>query len=95
MLNTVGSALFTILLLSAVGSLMSFLTLQLIANPTVFGTIGQTGGLVILAVISILIWLGVRPLHRIGAMLSTAAFNNPNALTNARRTVRWTPMSNG
>ena len=87
MLNTVGSALFTILLLSAVGSLMSFLTLQLIANPTVFGTIGQTGGLVILAVISILIWLGVRPLHRIGAMLSTAAFNNPNALTNARRTV--------
>src|SRR5664279_1744373 len=37
---------------------MGFLTLQLIANPTVFGTIAQTGGLVILAVTSILIWLG-------------------------------------
>jgi hypothetical protein len=85
MLNTVGSALATILLLSAVGSLMSFLTLQLIANPTVFGAIGRTGGLVILAVISILIWICVRPLHRLGAMLSTAAVGNPNALSNLRR----------
>jgi hypothetical protein len=85
MLNTVGSALATILLLSAVGSLMSFLTLQLVANPTVFGTIGRTGGLVILAVISILIWICVRPLHRLGAMLSTAAVGNPNALSNLRR----------
>ena len=85
MLNTVGSALATILLLSAVGSLMSFLTLQLVANPTVFGAIGRTGGLVILAVISILIWICVRPLHRLGAMLSTAAVGNPNALSNLRR----------
>jgi hypothetical protein len=85
MLNTIGSALATVLLLSAAGSLMSFLTLQLIANPTVFGAIGRTGGLVILAVISILIWMCVRPLHRLGAMLSTAAVGNPNALSNVRR----------
>jgi len=85
MLNTVGSALATILLLSAVGSLMSFLTLQLVANPTVFGAIGRTGGLVILAVISILIWMCVRPLHRLGAMLSTAAVGHPNALSHLRR----------
>jgi len=55
---------------------MRFLTLQRIANPTVVGTIAQTGGVVILAVTSILIWLGcvrVRPLHRIRAILFTAA----------------------
>lgn len=34
----------------------------------------------ILAFISILIRLGVRPQHRIGAMLPTAAFNNPRTL---------------
>jgi len=84
-LNTLGAAAATILLLSVIGSLMSFLTLQLIANPAVFGSIGQTSGLVILAVISALIWLGLRPMRRIGAMLSTAAFNDPNALSNARR----------
>jgi hypothetical protein len=49
--------------------LMRFLTLQLIANPTVVGTIAQTGGLVILAVTSILIWLGVRQ----GRVLCTAS----------------------
>ena len=52
MLTTVGSASFAILQLSAVWLLMRFLTLQLIANPTVVGTIAQTGGLVILAVTS-------------------------------------------
>jgi hypothetical protein len=67
---------------------MRFLTLQLIANPTVFGTIAQTGGLVILAVTSVLIWLGcvrVPPLHRIRAILFTAALSKPKALTNGRR----------
>jgi hypothetical protein len=76
MLTTVGSAPFAILQLSAVWLLMRFLTLQRIANPAVVGTIGQTGGVVILAVTSILIWLGcvrVPPLHRIRAILFTAA----------------------
>ena len=88
MLTTVGSAPFAILRLSAVWLLMRFLTLQRIANPTVVGTIAQTGGVVILAVTSILIWLGcvrVRPLHRIRAILFTAAFSKLKALTNARR----------
>jgi hypothetical protein len=69
MLTTVGSAPFAILRLSAVWLLMRFLTLRLIAYPTVVGMIAQTGGLVILAVTSILIWLGVRQ----GCVLCTAS----------------------
>lgn len=85
--KTVGSAAATILLLSPIGSLMTFLTFQLIANPTLFGTIGVEGGLVILAVASILIWLAVKPMKRIGAMLSTATTGNPHALASARHTL--------
>lgn len=87
MLGTVGSALATILMLAAMGALMTFLTLQLVANPAVFGSIGPTGGMIILAVISVLTWLAVKPMRRIGAMLSTAAFNNPQALSDTRRKV--------
>lgn len=83
--NTVMSAAATVLLLSVLGSLMSFLTLELTANPAVFGTITPAGGLVILAVISVLMWLAIRPMRRIGMMLSTAAMGNPMALSNARR----------
>ena len=56
-------------------------------EPTVFGTIGQTGALGILAVISILIWLCMRPLNRIGAGCLLRPFNSHDALTNARRRV--------
>lgn len=84
--NTVGAALATIVLLSVLGSLTTYLTLQLTANPALFGRIGLQGGLVILAITSVLLWLAVRPMQRIGAMLSTAVTGNPTAMSNARRT---------
>ena len=89
MLTTVGSAPFAILRLSAVWLLMRFLTLRLIAYPNrrrhdrpdrrtgdPRGHLHPdlAGGA-----------SGVRPLHRIRAILFTAAFSKPKALTNARR----------
>lgn len=85
-INTVGSALCTVVMLSLLGSLMTYLTLQLTANPKVFGAITPTGGLVILAVISVLLWCTVRPMRRITAMVSTAVTGDAQTLTNFRRT---------
>lgn len=85
--NAITSALATIVLLAAAGSLMTFLTMQLVANPAIYGSIGPTGGMMILAGISVLAWLAIRPMRRIGQMLSTAALGDPNAIGNARRAI--------
>lgn len=85
--NAVTSALATIVLLAAVGSLMSFLTLQLVANPAVYGKVGPTGGMIILAGISLLAVITIHPVRRIGQMLSTATTGDPNAIGNFRRSI--------
>ena len=85
--NAVTSALATIVLLAAVGSLMSFLTLQLVANPAVYGKLGPTGGMIILAGISLLAVITIHPVRRIGQMLSTATTGDPNAIGNFRRSI--------
>lgn len=78
---TAGSALVTMAMLTVTGSLMTFLTLQAIGNKSLFG---GTTGLVILALISILVWVIVRPMRRIAAMISTAATGDPGKLSNLR-----------
>lgn len=74
-----------LLLLSGLGSLMTWMTLQLIANPAVYGSLGYQGGLIILAGITVVLWLVIRPMKRIGGMLSTSLTNDPNTLSNMRR----------
>lgn len=79
------TAVTLLLLLSGVGALMTWMTLQLISNPAVYGYLGYQGGLFILAGITVVLWIFVRPMRRIGGMLSTTLTNDPNALSNMRK----------
>ena len=85
-LNVVAGSLLVVLLFSAAGALMTYLSMVMLSPTTVAGfQIDPTSGVIILALASVLAWLLTRPIKRITGMLSYAATGNPHQLSEQRR----------
>src|SRR5664279_4247955 len=78
-LNVVAGSLLVVLLFSAAGALMTYLSMVMLSPTTVAGIqLDPTAGVIILALASLLAWLLTRPIKRITGMLCYAATGNPH-----------------
>ena len=85
-LNVIAGSLLVVLLFSAAGALMTYLSMVMLSPTTVAGfQLDPTAGVIILALASLLAWLLTRPIKRITGMLSYAATGNPHQLSEQRR----------
>ncbi|WP_420123250.1 hypothetical protein [Nakamurella sp.] len=80
------SSLLVVLLFSAAGALMTYLSMVMLSPTMVAGQqVDPNSGVIILALISLVVWLLTRPIKRITGMLSYAATGNPHQLSEQRR----------
>jgi hypothetical protein len=85
-LNVIAGSLLVVLLFSAAGALMTYLSMVMLSPTTIAGyQLDPTAGVIILALASLLAWLLTRPIKRITGMLSYAATGNPHQLSEQRR----------
>ena len=85
-LNVIAGSLLVVLLFSAAGALMTYLSMVMLSPTTVAGfQIDPNSGVIILALASLVAWLLTRPIKRITGMLSYAATGNPHQLSDQRR----------
>jgi hypothetical protein len=95
------SSLLVVLMFSAAGALMTYLSMVMLSPTTVAGQqVDQNSGVIILALISLVVWLLTRPIKRITGMLSYAVTGNPNQISEQRRRAmaglhRLTPLPRG
>ena len=100
-LNVIAGSLLVVLLFSAAGALMTYLSMVMLSPTMVAGfQIDPNSGVIILALISLVVWLLTRPIKRITGMLSYAATGNPHQLSDQRRRAmaglsRLTPLPAG
>jgi hypothetical protein len=85
-LNVIAGSLLVVLLFSAAGALMTYLSMVMLSPTSIAGIqLDPTAGVIILALISLVAWLLTRPIKRITGMLSYAATGNPHQLSEQRR----------
>jgi hypothetical protein len=85
-LNVIAGSLLVVLLFSAAGALMTYLSMVMLSPHTIAGfQIDPNSGVIILAIASIFAWLLTRPIKRITGMVSYAATGNPHELSEQRR----------
>src|SRR5664279_1200328 len=85
-LNVVAGSLLVVLLFSAAGALMTYLSMVMLSPTSIAGIqLDPTAGVIILALASLIAWLLTRPIKRITGMLSYAATGNPHQLSEQRR----------
>jgi len=85
-LGVIAGSLLVVLLFSAAGALMTYLSMVMLSPTTVAGyQLDPTAGVVILALASLIAWLLTRPIKRITGMLSYATTGNPHQLSEQRR----------
>jgi len=80
------SSLLVVLMFSAAGALMTYLSMVMLSPTTIAGfQVDPNSGVIILALVSLVVWLLTRPIKRITGMLSYAATGNPHQLSEQRR----------
>ncbi len=80
------SSLLVVLMFSAAGALMTYLSMVMLSPTTVAGQqVDQNSGVIILALISLVVWLLTRPIKRITGMVSYAVTGNPHQISEQRR----------
>jgi len=85
-LNVMAGSLLVVLLFSAAGALITYLSMVMLSPTSIAGyQLDPTAGVIILALASLLAWLLTRPIKRITGMLSYAATGNPHQLSEQRR----------
>ncbi len=85
-LGVMAGSLLVVLMFSAAGALMTYLSMVMLSPTTIGGyQLEPTAGVIILALASLLAWLLTRPIKRITGMLSYAATGNPHQLSEQRR----------
>jgi hypothetical protein len=98
-LGVIAGSLLVVLLFSAAGALMTYLSMVMLSPTTVAGfQIDPNSGVIILALASVVAWVLTRPIKRITGMLSYAATGNPHQLSDQRRRAmaglhRLTPLA--
>ncbi len=97
-LGVIAGSLLVVLLFSAAGALMTYLSMVMLSPTIIAGfQIDPNSGVIILALASVIAWLLTRPIKRITGMLSYAATGNPHQLSDQRRRamaglLRLTPL---